>query len=223
VPPLPGLDVYVGMLPKIEVGADFFELIGLGDRAVLVLGDAPGAGLKPAFVARFLGNLTRRQVERGDARDLAGVVAAVNRTIAGQDFFDPVSVQLAELAPRAGRLRVTNAGLPFPVLYRPRTGRADALPVYGEPVQPHPLGGVPRWEERRAELEPGDVFVMMTDGLTEAWRPRADAYRDRFARLLSGGRSAREIGQAILDDWRSHPRDRDYSDDVTVIVAVVTR
>jgi len=225
VPDVPGLDLYVGMLPKIEVGADFFEVIPIGlDRVVLVLGDAPGAGLKPAFVARFLGNVIRKHIER-DGRDLARVIEAVNRTIAGADFFDAVSVQVVELAPRAGRARVVNAGLPFPVLWSQRRGKADQLPVYGEPVQPHPMGDTPpRWEQRQVEAEPGDVFVMVTDGLTEGWRPRADAYHYGFTRILSGvsgvNRTAREIGEAILDDWRTHPRDRDYSDDTTVIVAV---
>jgi hypothetical protein len=35
------------------------------------------------------------------------------------------------------------------------------------------------------------------------------------------GRGARVIGEAILDEWRDHPRDEGCADDVTVIVAAV--
>ncbi len=212
----PGADIYVGMLPKIEVGADFFEAIPVGDRLVLVLGDAPGTGLKPAFVARFLGNLVRRSVARGNRR-VAEVVAEVNAAVE-RAAFDPVAAQIVEIAPGTGRVRIANAGIPFPALYRARRGRTDLLPVYGSLIGPVPsTEGTPVWDDRQAEVEPGDVLVLMTDGFTESKREDGDE-PDRFARYMIPGRTAREIGQAILDDWRAGLSDHDYTDDATIVV-----
>ncbi len=212
----PGADIYVGMLPKIEVGADFFEAIPVGDKLLLVLGDAPGTGLKPAFVARFLGNLVRRRAGRGYRR-VAEIVAAVNAAVE-RAAFDPVAAQIVEVAPATGRVRIANAGVPFPALYRARRGRTDLLPVYGSLIGPIPASeGKPLWDDRQVEVEPGDVFVMMTDGFTESKREGGDE-PDRFTRYMIPGRTAREIGQAILDDWRAGLRDQDYTDDATVVV-----
>ncbi len=64
-PPAPfvaGLDTYVGILPKAEVRADFFEFVLVDDHLAVAIGDVPSIGLKSAFAARFLGNMFRRMV-----------------------------------------------------------------------------------------------------------------------------------------------------------------
>jgi hypothetical protein len=225
VPSVPGLDVWVGMLPKVEVGADFFEVVPMGGRLVLVLGDAPGAGLKAAFVARFVGNTCRRLVEREGLRDLGELLGRVNGMVSGHDYFQTVSVQCVEIDPKGGVLALANAGLPAPVLCSARWDTCDELPVRGlflhaalDPAAP------PRWRQGRTEVGPGDVLVMVTDGLTEGNRLTRGGYGYRFKELVLGRakEGARAIGEAILDDWRAYPREGDYADDVTVVVAAVT-
>jgi hypothetical protein len=227
VPTVPALDVWVGMLPKVEVGADFFEVIPRGDRLVLVLGDAPGMGLKPAFVARFVGNLCRRLVERDGSRDLGEVLDRLDETVSSHDYFETLTVQCAEIDPRAGLLTAANAGVPFPALYSARWGTCDTLAVRGPPLHAVADPEMPPACRTpiRAEVGPGDVFVMVTDGLTEGNSLNRAAYGYRFERLVgeAAARGARAVGEAILDDWRAYPRDGDYADDVTVIVAAVTR
>jgi serine phosphatase RsbU (regulator of sigma subunit) len=225
VPSVPGLDVWVGMLPKVEVGADFFEVIPQGDRLVLVLGDAPGAGLKPAFVARFLGNACRRLVEREGLRDLGELLGRVNALVSGHDYFETVAMQCVEIDVRAGLLTLANAGVPAPALYSARWQTCDVLPVRGGLLHAAAdPGDIPRWQQRRAEVGPGDVLVLVTDGLTEGNRLRPGGYGYRFKELVKAraGQGARAVGEAVLDDWRAYPREGDYADDVTVVVATVT-
>ena len=72
---------------------------------------------------------------------------------------------------------------------------------------------------------PGDVLVLLTDGLTEGHGLGTHGYGYRFTDVverLSDG-SAKTIGEAILDDWRDYPRTEPYFDDVTVIVIRVSR
>jgi serine/threonine protein kinase len=225
VPAVPGVDVWVGLVPKLAVGADFFEVVPLGDRLILVLGDAPGAGLKPAFVARFVGNLCRRLVKQEGQNDPGGLLRRLNEMLSGHDYFQTIAVQCAKVDPKAGVVTIANAGLPNPVLYTARRGRCDILPLRGEllhaAIDPH--AEPPAWEARRAEMGPGDVLVMETDGLTEPYRARPHAYQFRFTRLVEeqAEQTVRSVGEAILDDWRSHLREGDYVDDVTVVVAAV--
>ena len=68
-PRVPGMDIYIGMLPKGTVGADFVEALRRGDGLVLALGDVPGVGLKGAFAARV------RRRPRSSVGRPAGTVA----------------------------------------------------------------------------------------------------------------------------------------------------
>jgi serine phosphatase RsbU (regulator of sigma subunit) len=67
------------------------------------------------------------------------------------------------------------------------------------------------------------VVVLVSDGLTEDSARQHNAFGYRFAELIdtAGHRSARRLGEAIVDEWRRHPRDEDWADDVTVVVAMV--
>ena len=64
------------------------------------------------------------------------------------------------------------------------------------------------------------MLVMVSDGLTEGHAMAADPYGYRFERLIPAlaCRSARVIGESILEDWLAHSERADYIDDVTVIV-----
>lgn len=230
VPVIPGLEVYVGMLPKVEVGADFFEVVPAGGKLVLAIGDAPGKGLKGAFVARFIGNLFRRLLLKGSlerAGDIAlgEALAEINRVISAHEYFEWVTMQCAVINLRDGIVSFANAGHPYPVLYSARRGRCDQLPIRGDPLhsEQEAQAAPARYEVRRAEIGAGDVLVLLTDGLTEGHRLTDDRYGYRFTQVLekTAPQGARAIGEAILDDWRAHPHESDYADDVTVVVVAV--
>ena len=45
-------DTYIGMISRIGVSADFVEVVSVGSSLFIIIGDAPGVGLKSAFVGR---------------------------------------------------------------------------------------------------------------------------------------------------------------------------
>src|SRR5262249_32452773 len=120
---------------------------------------------------------------------------------------------------------LASAGHPHPVRYSSRRGKCDRLPLRGDllnaPVRPG--APPPRHEQRSVELEPGDVLVLVTDGLTEEHRRRGERDGYRFTEIIErlAGRDARTIGEAILEDWRRLPREGELTDDVTVVVATI--
>jgi serine phosphatase RsbU (regulator of sigma subunit)/tRNA A-37 threonylcarbamoyl transferase component Bud32 len=215
-------DVYVGMIPKAEVGADFFQIVERNGRLIVTIGDAPGGGLKGAFIARFVVTVFRRILEESIGRNYAAVVEQLNRIVSSHEYFGVISLQCVELDPEHGVLTMVNAGHPYPVLYCARRKQCDQLPIRGEPLSfpvRVPANDV-RFREQKAEMRPGDVLVLLTDGLTEGHVLGTQGYGYRFTSVierLSEG-PARAIGEAILDDWRYHPRPQQYLDDVTVVV-----
>jgi serine phosphatase RsbU (regulator of sigma subunit) len=221
-PRIPGMDLYIGMLPKASVGADFVEVLPRRNGLLLALGDAPGVGLKGAFIARFVSGLVRRLAERPVVLHLGELLDEVDRALAPHPFFDVISLQCVAVDPLAGTLAIAGAGHPHPVLYSARRGRCDRLPVGDELLLVRQRVGGPaaRRRQRHAEISAGDVLVMVSDGLTEGHSMVTDRYGYRFERLipnLAPGR-ARVIGEAILEDWLSHSEGADYTDDVTVVV-----
>jgi serine phosphatase RsbU (regulator of sigma subunit) len=222
VPSIPGLDIFVGVLPKVEVAADFFEIVPLKNRLALAIGDAPSVGIKSAFVARFLGNLFCTLAESSKHLNLSELLATINSKIAGSDYFERISMQCADIDPTRGLIHLANAGHPYPVRYSARRAKCDILPLKGDLLH-NPIASQSRFqffEQYGLEIEPGDILVFITDGLTEGHLLKGDPFGYRFTQIIeaSAQESARTIGERVLDAWKAHPRDEDTADDVSVVV-----
>ena len=220
VPTIPGLDVYVAVLPKGEVSADFFEITPMHEHLIVAIGDAPAIGLKSAFVARFIATLFRDLVAK--SQDLPRALTDVNTRIAGYDYFRRVSMQCVDLDPKRGVANLVNAGHPYPVHYSAKTGSCDVLPILGDILagSDDELVEANEYQSYSLSISRGDVLVMMSDGLTEAQLLQGDPYGYRFKDVVKAHarESASTIGEAIVDNWRVHPREEDWADDVSVIV-----
>jgi len=222
VPSVPGLDVYVGVLPKNEISADFFEVVPRNDRLAVAIGDVPSIGLKSAFAARFIGNLFHRFAETPDPLNLGDLLTRLNSTLVHQDYFRRVSMQCLELEPARSVMRIASAGHPYPVHYSARRAKCDILPVHGDLLHDYVVrpGEVPAWEQYGVEIAAGDIIVLVSDGLTEGHLLEGDPYAYRFTAIIESRakEGPRVIGEAILDSWKAYPRLEDAADDVSVIV-----
>jgi len=219
---VPGLNVYVGVLPKLDVAADFFEIVPTEDRLVLTIGDVPSVGLKSAFVARFVGNQFRDLVEKANPIHMGEILAKVNAKISTNEYFERISMQCAEFDPVHGVAHFANAGHPYPVHYSSQRSKCDILPLRGNLLHnpQNSRSGSEHFEQYALETAPGDVLVFVTDGLTEGQLLRGDPYGYRFTELVEAHakESASVIGEKILDSWKTHLREDDSADDVSLIV-----
>ena len=222
-----GASVYVGVLPKAEVPADFVEVVPCGERLMIAIGDAPSLGLKSAFAARFIGNLFRQLAEREHIEDLGQLIARINATVSQHEYFRRISLQCIAVDPPRDRINIANAGHPYPVHYSARRGECDILPVRGDLLHDYIVrpGELPTWHQYRLEVEPGDIIILVSDGLTEGHILQGDPYEYRFTGVVEKHRNdgPAVIGEAILDDWKAHLREEDSADDVTVVVVVLER
>jgi serine phosphatase RsbU (regulator of sigma subunit) len=222
LPVLPNLDLFAGLIPKSDVGADFIEVISFQNRLLIAIGDAPGTGLRGAFAARFVGNLFRRLVGQADEIDLVQILREIDRRVSVQGFFERISMQCVEVNLQDNVITFANAGHPHPVLFSAKRGKCDKLTIRGDCLHGSVImdGRPAHFEQRRAEFFPGDVLVLFTDGLTEGHRLNSDRYGYRFTKIVEqlAQSDAKAIGEAIFAEWRQHPRDVEYFDDITVLV-----
>jgi sigma-B regulation protein RsbU (phosphoserine phosphatase) len=146
------------------VGGDYFDFVDAGEgRLGLVLADVSGKGLAAALLMASLRASLRTLSPY--ARDLSGRLGAVNRLLV--ESTEPsryATLFLGEYDDATRRLRYVNCGHNPPVLLR-ADGRTERLLPTAMVV-----GLVEDWSCDVAEsvLEPGDVLVVYSDGISEA-------------------------------------------------------
>ncbi|MFD9430807.1 SpoIIE family protein phosphatase [Streptomyces sp. NPDC060002] len=193
-----------------EVGGDWYDVIPLtDDKTALVVGDVMGNGIDAAATMGRLRTATCAyadlDLEPGDVlRHLDKITCDLEHYI--------VTCLYAVYDPRTRQCRIANAGHMPPALAGPgHPPTLLELPT-GAPLG---VGGVP-FEATTAELAPGDLLVLYTDGLVET---RLHSIDDRLAVLLTfldePGRPLEEICDLLLYGLR-HPDDHD---DVALLIA----
>ena len=121
--------------------------------------------------------------------------------------------------PKTGELVYTNAGHNPPVLVR-GAGGFETLNGAGGII----LGILPMavYQEARTTLNPGDILVLFSDGVTEAADPSDEEYgEERLAALVASMKDRRsdEIVEAIHNAVIAFTQGAPAADDITVVVA----
>ncbi len=221
-PEIPGFELAALSRPCFEVGGDLYDWIPLEDgRLAVVVADVSGKGTPASLLMASV---------HASVHALAGtappgqVVARLNRFLfASTQPSRFVTLFYAELDPASRRLSYVNAGHIPPcrlssdgVLVRLGEG-GPAAGLLAETQADYATGEV--------TLQPGDVVVMVTDGITEATSSDDCEFGDErvFAalRTLSGGDASAAVLEGLVsavDAWRG---DASPSDDLTALVLKV--
>jgi sigma-B regulation protein RsbU (phosphoserine phosphatase) len=216
-PRLPGYDIACRGVPAKTVGGDYYDFIPVGDgRLAVCLADVSGHGMPAALLMANLQATIRCQAIA--AVSPAECVRRSNRLLyrstEGQRF---ATCFYGVLETRTGRITYSNAGHDHPLLLKD-----------GESPRPLATGGLvlgvheePQYEEAAAVLEPGDLLVIYSDGITEFFDGEnrefgVEGLTDAVARARSG--SAAEILEEILRSVGAHGHGRTQADDMTLVV-----
>ncbi len=213
-----GLDLHALAVPAKEVGGDFYDVVEKDDgRLGFVIGDVSGKGLGAAlFMA------TTRAVMHATAAQPLPVEACVRQTnrlmdAEAGDTAMFVTAIYGEVDGRTGEVAYCNAGHNPPLLLR-----ADGSTEFLAAPQGLSLCLVEDFQYRAARfvLAPGDVLLLYTDGITEAFNAAREEYSDeRLARLIASApdRSPRGLLQHVLADVRGFADGAPQSDDITML------
>jgi len=195
-----------------ELGGDYYYVNGLGEDLFLCIADISGKSMAAALFAALLDQSVTEALEH--TRDLKELVSRVNSNI-DTAFPEDMFVTMFCALISGDALTYINAGAPPPLLYSRQAGSmktllsSQALPV-----------GIERGLEIATTTEPfgpGDVFVVMTDGITESLAFREKPY-EKLEELLDGSMDAeaQEITNAIFS--RAVPKsDENPLDDIIVV------
>ena len=216
-PTLPGYDIACRSVPALSVGGDYYDFIPVdGGRMALCVADVSGKGMPAALLMANLQATIRSQT-------MVGVSPADCAQRSNRLLYRSTDVGLfatcfyGVLDVGSGRLTYSNAGHDHPLILRP--GQEDISLIAGGPV----LGAFDDqgYEEGSVTLEPGQVLVAYSDGITESFDPEGQAFGVRGLRAAlarSGGRSACDILDQVLAAATTHAGNRPQSDDMTLVV-----
>jgi serine phosphatase RsbU (regulator of sigma subunit) len=221
-PACPGFDIHGASLPVGAVGGDFFDYLPLTDgRLGLVVGDVTGHGLGPALLMAATRSYLRAFAQAHLAIDQ--VLAMANQTLL-QDFTDGrnVTVLLAELDPARRRLVHTSAGHSAGYVLCPDGRLRVKLLSTDMPLGLFPGGRFPT--APAAELAPGEIVLLLTDGVPDAHSPAGEHFgEDRLLDVVREhrARGARDIVEALTGAVRAFAQGEPQFDDVTAVVVKV--
>ena len=171
-PKLPGWDVATCFRPVIEVGGDIYGWLRMRDNRMLFwIADATGHGAAAALLTTLTKLLFHHGT--GENESPAAIMQAVNndfRSIFGTHSFMTAMCVALNLETRAAT--VVGAGHP-PLIVARRKGGTELIPSSAPPLG---LIELPKFVEADVQLEPGDSFILYTDGLFGG----ADPKRVRF-------------------------------------------
>ncbi len=212
------IEVSGACIPAAEVGGDYYDYIPLGEDAfAIVVADVAGHGVASGLL--IAGLRSSLYVLQEQLLSPAAVLEKLNlmvRASVRARTFVTVTIAVVERAGR--RLRVASAGHP-PVFLRRADGTVSEL---GAPAPPLGTRLPSRYAEESAVLEPGDLFLLYTDGLVEAIDFRTDCYGfDRLRQALSRAPKtgpARDVRNDLLDDISRFKGQALQTDDLSLVV-----
>jgi phosphoserine phosphatase RsbU/P len=217
LPTLPGHSIHGACRPAQGVGGDYYDVLSLDDGSLgLAIGDVSGKGISAALLMASLRASLRGMTMDGPA-DLAVLMSRVNRLVYESSATNRYATFFFAIYQPLNRLlRYVNAGHNPP--YVVRKNEVHALDG-GGPV----IGLLPDaiYEECRLLLQPGDLLLAYTDGISEALNLQDQEWGEE--RMLAAARArlpenASTILRHIVNEADRFAATAPQHDDMTLLL-----
>lgn len=218
--------------PARLVSGDYYDYEVLHEQQVAVaIGDVAGKGVSAALLMATLQSALRTHLQgsqalaagaaNGSSRvqlSPASLVATLNQHLCANTSAEKYATFCLGLYDEAASSFVyTNAGHLPPALVR--RGAVQRLEVNGTVVGAFPFAD---YDESRVTLEPGDLLVCFTDGITEPENAFGEMFgEERLLDLLvrHGESDERRIIEIVLEAVRDWTGSDELQDDMTLLLA----
>ncbi len=217
LPEVPGYAFAGTSVAAQQVGGDYYDVLTLDDgRVALCVGDASGKGL-PASLLMANVQAALRSLAPWSATS-SECLTRINRVVCDRNRKGSfVTLFYALLDPTSHTLNYANAGHNRPLVCRADGGIEHlkrAGPMLGF------LASI-AFPDGETHLGPGDVLLLYSDGLNEAWNAGHTQFgEERIAETLRETRSlpARTIADRLIAAVAAHVGDAPPADDMTLLV-----
>ena len=223
IPDINGLDICGEMIPAMQVGGDYFDLIQVSDNKLFIaVGDVSGKGLSASFYMTKV--QTMIQLACNNSASPKDILVEVNKRMyetMERNWF--VTMTLALFDTEARTVKFCRAGhLP---LFKAVNGSVESLRTRG-------LGlGLEKgiiFEqtliEEEMQLNPGEIYAFFSDGITEAMNERDELFGEENLKELLIKKSGYRSSQIMNELWQSVKTFRgttEVNDDMTMVIVKI--
>jgi sigma-B regulation protein RsbU (phosphoserine phosphatase) len=220
-PELEGWDFDFFYQPASEVGGDFYDFLSFdGGRLGILVADASGKGLAGALLMVEARAMIRAMASISSSP--REILSAVNRVLLRDlDKGMFVTIFFALLDPSKNTLTMANAGHCPMLLWR-----RDANEVVPHQPRGLVLGAATEAKfsaaivEETIALQPGDRFVLYSDGVPELMNPVQEEFgMERLERWLRANahQPSEPAMQSLINTLEMHRAGQMQSDDITIV------
>jgi sigma-B regulation protein RsbU (phosphoserine phosphatase) len=221
LPDSPHLQTAAFSQPAQIVGGDYFGFYHFqNDAEGLAIADVAGHGVAASLHMASVHALLHTLVPTSDSP--ADVLKEVHRLFVHNVHFTTfVTAFLSAYDPKTRLLTYCNAGHNPPLLLSSR-GNGESVVHWLRPTSPA-IGLVEdaRYAIATVNVQPGDLMVLYTDGVTETTDAADEEFGDeRLASVVqhNADASAGEILYAVRRELEHHSGGQPFSDDTTIVV-----
>lgn len=217
-PPIPGLTIYGLTRSAKEIGGDYFDVIGSENRFYLSIGDVSGKGVPAGLIMSELRSFVRcLTLSYSSPKEiLLQSAKLLLLDIAGSGKF--VSMLLFQWNGRD--LLYSSAGHEHILHYHIATGACDAYRSGGVVLGVDFRNFSRLVQEKRLEVQIGDLIVLFTDGATEAKNTKGEMYKlPNLQKTVEKyhDKPIKELVESILKDILDFIGEAEQHDDITLL------
>src|SRR5580704_13361668 len=161
-----------------EIGGDFFDVVNTDDGLAVVLADVSGKGVSAALLASTLQGMVYSHLSA--RMPLTEIMAAVNRFFTQKHIGEKYATVVILRISSSGELEYVNCGHVPPLLV---SGSTVTRPEHGN--LPVGLLAEATYESDRVQMKPGDRFILVTDGVTEAENAQGEFFDNERLELVA--------------------------------------
>lgn len=217
LPEVPGWYFFASYDAAQAVGGDYYDCFMIGEHKICVsFGDVAGKGVPGALIMSRVASVVQNTMSFTD--DVAVAISRINRhmchnMVAGRF----VTYTLAVVDLQTNRISMVNAGH-YPPLVRRSDGTVEDF-AGGQIGIPIGIMDDYEYDVVERQIEPGDLFLLRTDGVDEAMAPDGSLYTTEkvLEFVAKGVGNSAQLGRDLLTDVRRHANGRPQNDDIAIM------
>lgn len=221
IPQISNLDIAASLVSADEVGGDGYDFLKIDDdQWIFYIGDVTGHGVPAGLVSAINNALVPAFLEHYQTpKELVVNINRILKQKTRSNVF--LTMLMAHWSISKSTFSYSQAGHDPVLLYQAVNKTVQEMPHGGMA-----LGMVDDIESlvstQQFVMQPGDVAVLYTDGIPEAWRNEQENYgMERFKQSIAKNGAlptAQQIHDALYADLKAFTGSYPQADDITLIV-----
>jgi len=202
--------------PTRQLGGDFYDFISTGHGLTGVLADVSGKGIPAALLSSLTLGALNMEFRSCPLPDM--VLNAVNKLLCEKTPVNRFVTLFLFQIDETGKGQFISAGHNSAYLYRGAAGHVDELASAGIPLGMFPFAS---YSCSPLQLNPRDILVVYSDGLTEAENVNGEEFgEERLLGLirLAGAQGIEALESSLLAELDRFTLGASQTDDITFVL-----